>query len=252
MRSRFIVWAGLALLPAVGSAVMAPGLVGSLSAAAPPGTTLPSPAVLAGAAFIQALIMFGLAAAAGLWLAPHVGRRPEILYAWAERRQAPHGTAGSLLAAALVGLAAGLALVATDVFIFQAGAEIFPGALLARLSGAVLYGGVGEEVLCRLFLVSGLVYLISRITRGQGSVVWLLSIVVAALAFGAGHLPVASAMGIADSAGVLRILSLNGFAGIAFGLLYWRRGFEAAVVAHAAAHLPLQLAPLILRQLDLD
>jgi hypothetical protein len=32
-----------------------------------------------------------------------------------------------------------------------------------------------------------------------------------------------------------RAITLNGLAGIVFGWLYWKRGFEAAVLAHFAA-----------------
>lgn len=40
---------------------------------------------------------------------------------------------------------------------------------------------------------------------------------------------------------VVRVLVLNGIAGVVYGWLYTRRGLEAAVFAHAATHLPLQI-----------
>jgi membrane protease YdiL (CAAX protease family) len=38
---------------------------------------------------------------------------------------------------------------------------------------------------------------------------------------------------------VARTVLLNAVVGVLFGWLYWRRSLEAAMVAHAAFHLPL-------------
>jgi membrane protease YdiL (CAAX protease family) len=40
---------------------------------------------------------------------------------------------------------------------------------------------------------------------------------------------------------VTRILVLNGVAGTLFGYLYWRKGLEAAMIAHGAADLTLHV-----------
>jgi membrane protease YdiL (CAAX protease family) len=40
---------------------------------------------------------------------------------------------------------------------------------------------------------------------------------------------------------IARALILNGIPGIAFGWLYWRRGLEAAMVAHFSADLVLHV-----------
>jgi membrane protease YdiL (CAAX protease family) len=40
---------------------------------------------------------------------------------------------------------------------------------------------------------------------------------------------------------VTRVIVLNTVAGLVFGWLFWRRGLEAAMVAHATAHLPMQV-----------
>ncbi len=65
-----------------------------------------------------------------------------------------------------------------------------------------------------------------------------MAIVLAALAFGVGHLPAAIASGVArgplQSA---RIVVLNMLAGIVFGALYWKLGLEHAMVAHFCADL---------------
>lgn len=48
-------------------------------------------------------------------------------------------------------------------------------------------------------------------------------------------------MGELTPATVVRVLVLGALAGAVFEGLYWRRGLDSAMVAHAAAHLPLQL-----------
>lgn len=40
---------------------------------------------------------------------------------------------------------------------------------------------------------------------------------------------------------VVRALVLNGIAGLLFGWLYWRRGLEAAVIAHFATDIVLHV-----------
>jgi membrane protease YdiL (CAAX protease family) len=61
--------------------------------------------------------------------------------------------------------------------------------------------------------------------------------VVSALAFGAGHLPAAAAaVGRLDPATVGYVLAFNGAFGLVAGFLFWRRGLEAAMIAHALAH----------------
>lgn len=242
-------WFPLALAPAVGAALMAPVVFDAMlaSGAVPPGTPRPPELVLIAAAGLQTLVMFGLAAAAGLWLSARVGRSPAVLRAWVSGQRPEQGVLRRLAEAAVVGALVGGLLVALDVYGFRSAPETLPGSAGVRLAGAMLYGGVGEEVLCRLFLVSGLVWaagLVTRRTPGAG--IWLFAIVAAALLFGAGHLPLAAAMGMADAAGITRVMVLNGVGGLVFGLLFWRRGLEAAVVAHAAAHLPLQLLPSLL------
>jgi membrane protease YdiL (CAAX protease family) len=65
--------------------------------------------------------------------------------------------------------------------------------------------------------------------------------VLAALLFGALHLPFTATIVAITPALVARALLLNGLAGVIFGWLYWRRSLEAAMVAHATVHVALTL-----------
>lgn len=53
-----------------------------------------------------------------------------------------------------------------------------------------------------------------------------------------GHLPVASYLiGSLNGPVVLFVVGLNATFGLLFGWLFWRRGLESAMVAHAVTHL---------------
>ena len=101
----------------------------------------------------------------------------------------------------------------------------------------------------RLFLLSALVYLLGFVAgHGAGArrVVIGVAIVVAAVAFGLAHLPITASMTEITPFIVLRAVVLNGIVGIVAGILYVRHGLEAAILAHAAAHLPIQGGVLVL------
>ncbi|MGP1667480.1 MAG: CPBP family glutamic-type intramembrane protease [Rhodanobacter sp.] len=65
---------------------------------------------------------------------------------------------------------------------------------------ASFYGGVVEEIPCRLLLVSAFAWLLTRCNR-RISRPWmfLLAIALAAALFGVAHLPAAIAVGVADT-----------------------------------------------------
>jgi membrane protease YdiL (CAAX protease family) len=104
---------------------------------------------------------------------------------------------------------------------------------------ASFYGGVVEEVLMRLFLMTFVVWVISKVFRVerpiQNKTVMWGAIVVAAIIFGLGHLPVTAAITAITPLIVIRAITLNGIGGLIFGWLYWRKGLEYGVVAHFTA-----------------
>lgn len=143
------------------------------------------------------------------------------------------GLVGGVLGAALLTVAG---LVAPDAI------TALDGQWEPPLWLRVLYGGITEEVLLRWGVMTGLVWLGWRFAqRREGSpkpwVVWT-AIVGSALLFGAGHLPAASALTGSLSASVVAYVVLaNSVFGLVAGWLYWKRGLEAAIVAHMGAHL---------------
>ena len=72
--------------------------------------------------------------------------------------------------------------------------------------------------------------------------VWL-AIVTSALIFALGHLPVAHYfLGGLTPTTLSWVIGANMSLGILFGWLYWRRGLESAMIAHATTHLVNDLA----------
>jgi hypothetical protein len=105
----------------------------------------------------------------------------------------------------------------------------------------VLYGGITEELFLRWGVMGVVLWLgwkaFGDKRRRPGAALAALAIVVSALAFGAGHLPAAAVtVGHLDQATVLYVLAGNGAFGIVAGFLFWRWGLEAAMLAHAFAH----------------
>lgn len=109
---------------------------------------------------------------------------------------------------------------------------------------AFLYGGIVEEVLLRLFLMSLFSFLIWKIfCRGYEKSqippwVYITANVLAAALFAAGHLPATiQSFGSLSPTLVFRCFLLNGGLGITFGYLYRKYGIQYAMLAHAGCHM---------------
>jgi hypothetical protein len=115
---------------------------------------------------------------------------------------------------------------------------------------ASFYGGISEEIQLRLFFLTLLAWLGSRIWRDAEArpvlgVLWAAT-VLSALIFGLGHLPMLNAsltaMGLTMTPILIAsTLTANGIGGIAFGWLYWSRGLESAMIAHFTADIVLHM-----------
>ena len=108
--------------------------------------------------------------------------------------------------------------------------------------GSVLYGGIVEELMLRLFFMSLLAWLIWKIFFRQAETVpvkvLVAANVVAALLFAAGHLPATFILfGELTPMILLRCFLLNGSFGLLFGYLYRKFGIQYAMVSHAMFHI---------------
>jgi membrane protease YdiL (CAAX protease family) len=108
------------------------------------------------------------------------------------------------------------------------------------LVGGLLYGGIYEEVFLRLFLMSLIVWVCSKLTKGNelhGAHYWI-GIILASLLFALGHLPAASALlGEITPIIFFRVLVMNSMLSLLFGYLYWKKGLIYSMMAHMASHI---------------
>jgi len=114
----------------------------------------------------------------------------------------------------------------------------------------LLYGGITEELLLRWGFMSFLVWAAWKgLQKGKGAPrpgFVLAAIVCSALVFGAGHLPLAIALNGGPSLPLITYVVLaNAIFGVIGGVLYWKKGLESAIVAHALTHVGFLLFGLI-------
>jgi membrane protease YdiL (CAAX protease family) len=110
---------------------------------------------------------------------------------------------------------------------------------------ASFYGGIGEEILLRLFVMSLLAWLgsfVSKTSEGKptNTIFWIANILAAVL-FGVGHLPAVSTLVPLTTLVVIRTVVLNAVGGVIFGWLYQTRGLESAMIAHFSADIVLHV-----------
>lgn len=193
-------------------------------------------------------IIYGILASIGLFLAGQIGLGLPFVESWLKKEPIGGQLRSMFLISIVVGLIVGLAILGLGMLVFKP----LIAADLARLDItlpkeiqptpwqgllASFYGGITEEVLLRLFLLTLLAWLGSRLSRDSegrptSTVFWIANIV-ATIVFGLGHLPATVAIGLPLNALVVtRALVLNGLGGIAFGWLYWTRGLESAMLSH--------------------
>lgn len=115
----------------------------------------------------------------------------------------------------------------------------------------IFYGGIAEELLIRWGLMSFLVWLFFRSFQNNASnikpVIYVSAIVVSALVFGLGHLPMAYALSsVVTLPLIVYILVGNAVFGFVAGGLYWKYGLECAIVSHMLAHITMVILESIL------
>lgn len=115
---------------------------------------------------------------------------------------------------------------------------------------SVLYGGVIEELMLRLFMMSLIAFLLWKLFfRKQETVphgVIVAANILAAILFAAGHLPATvMTFGALTPMLLVRCFLLNGGFGLLFGWLYRKFGIQYAMVSHAALHMVSKLIWLV-------
>lgn len=250
MRRRFLAlfalgFVGIIFLPLD----VIPMLRGAPPSDLPPGAWTPPFPVIVVLSLVNPTLLLALGVWAGCKCAPKVG-----LVSLADDR-VTHGTAiwprlkPALLFACLVGLAVALLITALDAGFKSSLGTAWAAAearhardtsALTDLVTGLTYGGITEELMLRWGFMSVVACGVWRFTgRGPAPLgrtkMWS-AILFAALIFGIGHLPAVQTLVPLTAIVVTRTVLLNALAGVAFGWLFWRRGLELAMVAHASTH----------------
>jgi membrane protease YdiL (CAAX protease family) len=159
------------------------------------------------------------------------------------RRQKVSGFPRLCFGASVIGCLMALALVAVDYGLFSG-----RGVARVRLLAAepvwarvvlVVYSGVMEEIAFRFGLMTVVAWVTAKLlsrfhTTGTDFAIWV-GLLISALLFGLGHVRPATAAASVEAIDVIRAVVVNSPAGIILGVLYWKKGLEAAMIAHTAA-----------------
>lgn len=204
--------------------------------------SLPVPSWLV---LVASITQSGLLVAFVVWLgvslAPKVGLCAPAFEAAVTTQSVASALRPQLFPGLLGGLLGGLVLFAIGGYASPTAIADVQQQFTVPLLARVLYGGITEELLLRWGLMTVLVWMAWRLLqrrKGTPQIVYVwFAIVVSALLFGAGHLPAAAAqVGELTADVAVLVVGANTAFGVLFGYLFWRYGLEAAIIAHAFAH----------------
>jgi CAAX amino terminal protease family. len=118
-----------------------------------------------------------------------------------------------------------------------------------KIIAGLLTGGIIEEVMMRLFFMSLIVFIVSKLFyKNEQEIpawVYIIANVLAALLFAAEHLPSTASMTALTPEIIIRCFLFNGVIGIGFGYLYKKYGIGYAMISHGLCHLIADVSMLI-------
>jgi len=213
----------------------------------PAGTEIPTftPALKL-LSLIQSAIILAVATLIGVALASKVGLSSPVAESLASGGNPVSAFKPQIIPGIVGGLAGGVALVliaaVTKLFLLsEAAARIGEFGKFLPLPTRLLYGGITEELLLRWGLMTLLVWAAWRLFqkgRGQPKPAFFVgAILISSLVFAIGHLPVAFMLFPEPTlALILFVIVGNSAFGLIAGYLYWKKGLESAMLAHALTH----------------
>jgi Type II CAAX prenyl endopeptidase Rce1-like len=206
---------------------------------------------------IYNVLSYGVLIFVGLYIARRLALGAPILDGLTKKEGVGDKVRALWFPALAIGILGGLIILLMDTLVFSAplasemkllgidmSASVNPPAWQGLL--ASLYGGITEEILLRLFvmtLIAGLIALAARKMDQKlpAPIFWIANIMAAVL-FGLGHLPATAQIGLPlDFLVVSRAIVLNGLLGVGFGWLYWKHGLESAMLGHFTADIVLHV-----------
>lgn len=151
-----------------------------------------------------------------------------------------------LAEAVTVSILGGLLLIVPDLLFFGKHSQAIMDSYAVKPSAAyilaaVIYGGVTEEVMLRLFWMSLAAFVLHKLLgKGQQTPsdrILIGANFIAAFLFAAGHLPATLILLGSSPMIIFRCFLLNGCFGLLFGRLYRKYGLRYAMLAHGGCHI---------------
>lgn len=177
-----------------------------------------------------------LLGAAGILLGKKIGL-------WKDERTI---TKKPLIASFIVAVVGGLVMILSDLLFFGNYSQTIMDSYSVKptipyLVASVIYGGVIEEVMLRLFWLSLVAFVLWKVfdrkNERPSTGVLICANMIAALLFAAAHLPATATMLGLSPMIVFRCFLLNGGMGLMFGWLYRKYGLRYSMIAHGGCHI---------------
>ena len=151
-----------------------------------------------------------------------------------------------LICALAISVVGGLMLILPDMLYFGKHNQAIMDSYAVKPSvitilASVIYGGVIEEVMLRLFFMSLIAFILFKVLEKKNlqSKAWVLVVanIIAAILFAAGHLPATLLLLGNSPMLIFRCFLLNGAFGLLFGWLFRRFGLRYSMIAHGGCHI---------------
>jgi len=195
------------------------------------------PNIILGVITAMQAMIYGIALGAiGIWLGKKIGL-------WKDEKSI---TQKPLIACSIIAIVSGLVLILSDLLFFGNYSQVIKDSYNAKptvpyLIASVIYGGVIEEVMLRLFLMSLVVFILWKIfdrkSDHPSTWIFITANIISALLFAASHLPATATMFGLSPMIVFRCFLLNGGCGLLFGWLYRKYGLRYSMIAHGGCHI---------------
>ena len=198
---------------------------------------------------VQPTVILSIAVFVGVMLASKIGLSSPVAESAASGGNLVSSFKSQIIPGIVGGLAGGVAIIlialVSKLFLSpEVVRRIGEFGKLLPLPTRLLYGGITEELLLRWGLMTLLVWAAWRLfQKGEDRptpALFVGAILISSLVFGIGHLPVTFMLFPEPTLALtLFVIVGNSAFGFIAGYLYWKKGLESAMLAHALGHIVL-------------
>jgi membrane protease YdiL (CAAX protease family) len=183
---------------------------------------------------IQAFVVFSISIYLGLLLSQKVGFGMPVL-----EGKKPVSYISSILKLSIgMGILGGILIILFSIPFASLSVTFLKAEMSVSIWKRLLasfYGGIAEEIVFRLFLMSLFVWISTKIIKNRDGYptrigIWI-SIIVSSIIFGLGHLGITGGVVAITPIVIFRAILLNSIS-VIFSWLYWKKGLESAMIAH--------------------